>query len=66
MSTATTPTIVGMTLDGLLIVGSTHGYYLVNPNWLDIPASIARWKAAGAYTEPAFRPSARSDGEQAA
>lgn len=64
-TTVVKPTVIGTTLNGLLIVRSTQCTYLVDPNWLDIPASITRWKAAGAFTEPAFTPSAFRTGETA-
>lgn len=34
MSTTTTPTIVGMMANGLLIVKSGHGFYLVHQGWM--------------------------------
>jgi len=49
-TTTTSPNIV-------MVVSKQHGMYPLHVHWLDIPASIARWKAAGAFTEPAFKPS---------
>jgi len=42
MSTTTTPTIIGMTSNGLLIVSSGHGTYLIHQNWMLVYREIAR------------------------
>ncbi len=42
MSTITTPAIVGMMSNGLLIVSSMHGIYVVHPNWLVVYGEAAR------------------------
>ncbi len=40
--TVTKPTVIGTTLNGLLIVSSAHGHYLVHPNWLVVYGETAR------------------------
>jgi len=42
MSTITTPAIVGMMSNGLLIVRSGHGFYLVHSNWFVAYEEITR------------------------
>jgi hypothetical protein len=41
-TTTTTPVIVGMMSNGLLIVTSGHGLYLVHPQWLVTSRSVTR------------------------